>query len=85
MSNFLPVYNLNVPFGGIQQPVTISPTTTVYSTYTGLPVWTGPVPKGITCDAPKGHPNYGKPFHVIEFNPVNKTYMMHRPGVYSKK
>ena len=33
-------------------------------------------------DAPYGQPNYGKPFHVIEYNPANNSYMMHRPSYY---
>lgn len=76
MSN-IPVFNLNVPNGGPQQSVVVGNNTPVYSSYTGNLIGHGPIPYGVKTDAPIGHPNHGKPFHVIEFNPVNKTYMAH--------
>lgn len=45
MSGYLPVYNLNVPGGGVQKPITLGPSTKVYSSYTGNHVWTGPMQK----------------------------------------
>jgi len=78
--NYVPVYNLNIPGGGLQgPPMVISPITPVYSSYTGNLVGYGPLEKGTPNDAPKGHPNYNKSFHVVEFNPVNQSYMAHRP------
>jgi len=74
----IPVFNLNVPGGGPQQPIVIPSNAPVYSSYTGNQVGTGAIPKGTISDAPQGNPNYGKPFHVVEYNPANKTYMMHR-------
>lgn len=77
-SKFIPVYNLNVPNGGPQgPPLIISGDQPVFSSYTGELICNGPVLKGTICDAPIGHANYGKPFHVIEFNPVNGSLMGH--------
>lgn len=73
----IPVFNLNVPGGGLQQPAHISPDTKIYSSYTSELVAIGNIPKGTICDAPIGNKNYGKPFHVIEYNPANHTYMTH--------
>lgn len=36
----------------------------------------------IRNDAPSGHPNHGKNYHVIERNPVNDSYMAHGFGQY---
>lgn len=74
----IPVFNLNVPGGGNQAPVKILSDTPVYSSYTGEKISTGPIAKGTICDAPKSSPNYGKPFHVVEYNPANNTFMAHR-------
>jgi hypothetical protein len=76
-SKNIPVFNLNVPGGGLQKPVSIGPNTPVYSSYTGELISNGPIAKGTISDAPKSNPNYGKPFHVIEHNPVNNTFMAH--------
>jgi hypothetical protein len=77
MSN-LPVYNINVPGGGIQrQAPNITSSTPVYSSYTGNLVSHGNISRGTISDAPFGHSNYGRPFHVIEFNPLNNSYMTH--------
>ena len=77
-TNTLPVYDLNVPNGGPQQPVSIGQNDPVYSTYTGNLVGYGPQPTGVRCDAPQDHPNYGKDYRVIVQNPVTGTFMMHR-------
>ena len=78
--NHVPVYNLNVPYGGLQgPPMIISPTTPVYSSYTGDLVGYGPLAQGTPNDAPKNHPNYKKNFHVVEYNPANNSYMAHAP------
>ena len=78
-TNYIPCKSLNVPGGGLQQSVSISSDTPVYSTYTGELVSMGPIPYGTKCDAPIGDPNHGKFFHVIEFNPANNSYMAHDP------
>ena len=75
---FIPVFNLNVPNGGPQMPMVMPMDAPVYSTYTGNLIGYGPMPIGLISDAPIGHRNHDKPFHVIEYNPVNKSYMMHR-------
>lgn len=76
----VPVYNLNVPNGGAQgPPMSVPDDTPVYSSYTGNQVGIGNIPVGTVSDAPTGHPNYGKPFHVIEHNPCNGSFMIHRP------
>lgn len=77
MSEYLTVYNLNVPGGGVQKSITVSPSTKVYSSYTGEHVWIGPMPKNIKTDVPFLHPNHGKNYHVIEYNPANTSYMVH--------
>jgi len=75
----VPVYRLNVPGGGAQgPPIIIAGTTPVYSSYTGHLVGYGPLTYGTPNDAPKGHPNHGKNFHVIEYNESNGTHMAHR-------
>lgn len=83
--NYVPVFNLNVPGGGLQgPPMSISQSTPVYSSYTGDLIGNGPIAKGTPNDAPIGHKNYGKPFHVVEYNPANDTYMAHYRGYYKK-
>ena len=79
----IPSFNVNVPGGGIQQPAPpLTPTTTIYSTYTGKPVGVGGIPWGTPNDAPPGHHNYNKNFHVIEYNPCNNSYMAHGQQSY---
>jgi hypothetical protein len=73
----VPVHNLNVPNGGPQNPITIPSNAPVHSSYTGNLLGYGPQPTGVKCDAPRGHPNYGKDFHVIEYNPANNSWMEH--------
>lgn len=76
--SFVPVWSINVPFGGPQvNQIELSTETPVYSTYTGNLIGYGPIPKGVISDAPPGHPNHGKPFHVVEYNPANQTFMVH--------
>lgn len=77
MRGQIPVYNIDVPRDGPQQPIILSPSNPVYSTYTGLKVGMGNIPIGTPNDAPVGHPNYGQPFHVIEYNPCNGSAMTH--------
>lgn len=83
MSKQLPVYDINYPGGGPQRPVTISDSSPVYSTYSGNLIGYGPLTTGVKCDAPIGHPNYGKDYHVVEYNPANNTYMAHFAGAPS--
>lgn len=61
----------------------INQDTPVYSSYTGNLIGNGPLTYGIPTDAPKGYPNYGTNYHVIEYNPANNSYMAHDP-YYSK-
>ena len=76
--NYVPVWNLNTPDGGLQgPPMTISPTTPVYSSYTSKLIGFGSLETGIPTDAPEDHPNYNKNFHVVVYNPVNDSYMAH--------
>lgn len=82
MSNKLPVHDLNVPGGGLQKPITIPANAPVHSSYTGKLVGHGPQSFGVPCDAPKGHPNYGKNFHVVVKNPANGSWMMHRMKLF---
>jgi hypothetical protein len=73
----IPVYNINVPYGGMQQPAFVSADTPVFSSYTGNLIGHGMINHGMRNDAPIGHGNYGKSFHVIEYNPANNSYMAH--------
>lgn len=76
--NNIPVFNINIPGGGSQQRVFIDENTPVYSSYTGQLVGYGPIQRNqIMTDAPRGHPRHGQYFHVIEFNPVNGSHMVH--------
>lgn len=79
-NNYVPVYNINIPGGGPQLPIVIPSDAPVYSSYTGNLVGYGPQQKFVKCDAPQGHPNYGKNFHVIEYNPANDSFMEHGFG-----
>lgn len=72
----MPVYHVNVPGGGIQQPATIPPNQKIFSSYTGNFVGYGGVPYGTLSDAPPGHSNYGKPFHVVVIDGQG-NYMTH--------
>ena len=69
---------MNVPGGGPQgSPIIIPDNQPVYSSYTGELIGYGPTGRGVISDAPIGHPNYGKDFHVVEYNEVNGSYMAH--------
>ena len=74
----VPVFTINVQGGGTQKPISIPMNAPVHSSYTGNLVGYGQQSFGTPCDAPKGHANYGKKFHVIVNNPTNKSWMMHR-------
>ena len=75
---YIPVKSINVPNGGLQMPPpSITSETPVYSTYTGNLIGYGPIPKGTLCDAPVTERNYGKPYHVVVYNPLNESYMAH--------
>lgn len=77
MSKKLPVYTINVPNGGTQRPVNIPTNAPIYSSYTGNLVGHGSQYCGTLCDAPKGHANHGKNFHVVVNNPANGSWMIH--------
>ena len=49
----------------------------VYSVYTNKIICYGNVPYGTICDAPLDHPNYGKPYHNIQYIVANETYYAH--------
>lgn len=74
---YIPSYNLNIPYGGPQKPIIVGQNDVVYSSYTGLPIGIGPVLQGRINDAPLGHPKYNKKWRVVEFNPVNQSWMAH--------
>ncbi len=76
----VPVYAVNSPGAGVQQPVVMHTDTPIYSSYTSEFVGYGHVPKGTPGDAPYGHPNYGKNFHVIQHVASERIYMIHRMG-----
>jgi hypothetical protein len=77
MSKNIPVFNINVPYGGPQPAAFVTSDTPIFSSYTGNLIGYGPIGWGTPNDAPIGNHNYGKPFHVIEFNPSNNSYMAH--------
>ena len=79
----LPAYDLGT-YGRSQYPIIVPNDAPIISSYTGKVIGFGPQPFGMPCDAPKEHPNYGKNFHVIEKNPVNGEYMMHRAHVMKR-
>jgi hypothetical protein len=74
---FLPAYDLGEPGRPGGHSIEIKSDDIIYSTYTGEQVAVGPVKKGMKCDAPKGHKNYKKKFHVIERD-AKGNLMMHR-------
>jgi hypothetical protein len=78
----IPSYDLNAPDAGPQKPVYITHATPIHSSYTSKLIGYGPMLNNIINDAPPGHPNYGKTYHVIERNPVNDSYMAHGFGQY---
>ena len=79
MPGCIPCWSINTPGAGSQgPPMVISNHQPVYSTYSGVLVGHGPIPYGMPGDAPAYHPNYGKDFHVVEYNPANGSYMAHR-------
>jgi hypothetical protein len=79
---YVPTHNIGYPKGPnpTPPPPPVRPNTPIYSSYTQQFIQYGPVLKGTISDAPIGHPNYGKPFHVTEYNPANESYMIHRQG-----
>ena len=70
----IPNHNMVPPGNGAAPKKTIQETEPVYSVYTGEQVWTGPMPYGIRCDAPKSDPNYGKNYHAIQYIPAEVPY-----------
>ena len=77
MKDYIPVHNLNYPNGGAPSAPPITNSTPVYSSYTGNLIGSGNIPYSTTCDAPAGHPNYGKDYHAVIYNPANNSYMAH--------
>lgn len=78
-SGCVPVYNLNAPGGGLQQPaILLAANTPIYSSYSGQLIGYGSVPLGTPTDAIKGQLGYGKNYHVVEYNPANGSHMAHR-------
>lgn len=79
MSSYLPVKRLNIPNGGNQgSDLSVPDNEPTYSSYTGNLIGYGNIPRGTTCDAPEGHANFGKDFHVVEYNEANNSYMAHQ-------
>lgn len=81
MKRTIPVHSINVPNGGIQQPVYIKPTDPIYSSYTGQFIGYGSIPYGVPTDAIKGQSGYGKNYHVVVYNQVNGSWMAHNPNL----
>lgn len=80
-NQYLPVFQINSPNAGLQAPApSITPTTPIYSSYTGKFVKYGNVNYNTLNDAPAGNPKYGGVYHVIVYNQENNTYMMHGGG-----
>lgn len=66
MSKYIPSYkSANMSAHTVSTPTTIQQNTPVYSEYTNELVGLSPIPFGTICDAPFGHPNFGKSFHVV--------------------
>lgn len=80
----IPTFDINTPGGGEQKTVNITKDDPVYSSYTGNLIGYGPIGYGVRTDAPLGHPNYGKSYHVIEHVSVNNSWMAHNPS-YGKR
>lgn len=83
--SYIPVHSINVPGGGIQQPPPqITHTTKIYSSYTGNFVQYGPILRNTRCDAQPWQKNYGKNYHVIQYNEANGQFMVHgAPNYYN--
>jgi len=77
---YIPSHHLNTPHGGQQIKISVPSDAEIYSVYTSNLVNIGPIPWGTLCDAPPGNPNYGKNYHVIQFNPANNSWMVHNPN-----
>lgn len=74
---FIPNYSTNVPYRGIQKPVSIGEDEPVYSSYTGEKIGYGPIPYGVPTDAAEGQSGFGKNYHVIVLNSANGKWMAH--------
>jgi hypothetical protein len=73
--NTLPIYNPNISNSGPQKPISISNTTQTYSSHTENFIGRGPFSHGIKTNPTKSHYKNGLDYHVIEFNPVNNSYI----------
>ena len=92
---YIPNHNMIPPGNGPAPKKTIQENEPVYSAYTGKQVWTGPMPYGIKCDAPKGEPNYGKNYHAMQHIPATVPYwavhmdgtpsQINRPNIYGQQ
>ncbi|AYV82148.1 MAG: hypothetical protein Homavirus11_4 [Homavirus sp.] len=78
--SYLPLKNIGEPNGvsPTPPPPPITPTTPIYSSYTQQFVQFGQILKGTISDDLPGGKNHNKPFHVVEYNPANESYMVHR-------
>lgn len=80
----IPIHNLNVPNGGLQQPAPFSSTTPVYSSYTGNLIGKGPIQTGkVKTDVTAGHSAYDKTFNVIVYNPANNSHMAYYDPIHT--
>lgn len=76
--NMIPVHPFNYPGGGIPGPAPpVTPSTPVYSNYTGELIGYGPIAKGTPNDAPSGNPQYNGPFHVIQYDVKSCNFIAH--------
>lgn len=73
---YVPCYRPGVG-NGISTEETVPDGTPVYSEYTGNIVGYGQIPCGMMSDAPEGHRNHGKKFHVININGAGE-HRLHR-------
>lgn len=77
-STYIPVHRMATPGSGIPAPVSVTQSTPIYSSYTGEFIQYGPILCGsVINDAPESHFNYDKPYRVINYNPINDTFMAH--------
>lgn len=65
--------------GLVSHAITVPRDVPVHSEYTKNIIGYGPIPWGVVYDAPVGHHNHGKPFHGINYNPIDGIWRAHDP------
>ena len=74
---YIPVYHGGKK-GKLQpKPPKITKDTPIISVYSGKEIGKGNIPYGTPTDATQNQPNYGKNFHVINYNYADKTFYAH--------